>query len=305
MEEDISILLAKLSFSEEEKKRVVSKKANKDNSKGYEHWAIGKLMTQEKVNKEAMYRVFKSLWYTKEEVNFVALKDGGILVKFCNEDDRKKILNLSPWLFDQCLFNMVPYSKDKTMEEYDFNHTPFWVRIANIPMEYMDRDMAMEVGSAIGEVLAIDWRDRDGGWTEYMRIRINIDINKPLQRVVYFTNHGGEEFVCSIRYEKLPRFCYICGLIGHTTQKCKAQKNSNENQDNIFQYGKWLRVPIRVIDQNNGLLRNGIEMIKKDKENDSELHRNLWKVIGTNTQYDHEETEQVKDTDDESELSTP
>ncbi|MBA0612819.1 hypothetical protein Godav_013370, partial [Gossypium davidsonii] len=29
--------------------------------------------------------------------------------------------------------------------------------------------MAMEVGNAIGEVLAIDWRDRDGGWTEYMR----------------------------------------------------------------------------------------------------------------------------------------
>ncbi|MBA0603155.1 hypothetical protein Gorai_003310 [Gossypium raimondii] len=195
---------------------------------------------------------------------------------------------------------MVPYSKDKIMEEYDFNHTPFWVRIANIPMEYMDRDMAMEVGSAIGEVLAIDWRDRDGDC-----IRINIDINKPLRRVVHFTNHGGEEFVCSIRYEKLPRFCYICTLIGHTTQKYKAQKNSNENQDNIFQYGKWLRVPIRVIDQNNGLLRNGIEMIKKDKENDSELHRNLWKVIGTNTQYDHEETEQVKDTDDESELSTP
>ncbi|MBA0617849.1 hypothetical protein Godav_027264, partial [Gossypium davidsonii] len=48
-----------------------------------------------------MYRVFKSLWYTKEEVNFVALKDGGILVKFCNEDDRKRILNLSHWLFDQ------------------------------------------------------------------------------------------------------------------------------------------------------------------------------------------------------------
>ncbi|MFQ6619423.1 hypothetical protein Gotur_001338 [Gossypium turneri] len=305
MEEDISILLAKLSFSEEEKKRVVSKKANTDNSKGYEHWAIGKLMTQEKVNREAMYRVFKSLWYTKEEVNFVALKDGGILVKFCNEDDRKRILNLSPWLFDQCLFNMVPYSKDKTMEEYDFNHTPFWVRIANIPMEYMDRDMALEVGTAIGEVLAIDWRDRDGGWTEYMRIRINIDINKPLRRVVHFTNHGGEEFVCSIRYEKLPRFCYICGLIGHTTQKCKEQKNSNESQGNIFQYGKWLRVPIRVIDQNNGLLRNGIEMIKKDKENDSEPHRNLWKVIGTNTQYDHGETEQVKDTDDDSELSTP
>ncbi|KAH1081567.1 hypothetical protein J1N35_021328 [Gossypium stocksii] len=74
-------------------------------------------MTKEKVNIEAMYRVFKSLWYTKEYINFVSLKEGVILVKFGNEEDGKRILNLSPGLFDQCLFNMVPYSKDKTKEE--------------------------------------------------------------------------------------------------------------------------------------------------------------------------------------------
>ncbi|MBA0607716.1 hypothetical protein Godav_019982, partial [Gossypium davidsonii] len=101
MEEDISISLEKLSFLEEETKRLVNKKANMDNSKRYEHWAIGKLMTKEKVNREVMYRVVKSLSYTKEEVNFVAIKEGGILVKFCNEEDRKRILNLSPWLFGQ------------------------------------------------------------------------------------------------------------------------------------------------------------------------------------------------------------
>ncbi|MBA0876102.1 hypothetical protein Goshw_007745 [Gossypium schwendimanii] len=67
-------------------------------------------MTKEKVNREAMYRVFKSLWYTKKEVNFVAIKEGGILV-----------------------------------------------RVSNMPVEYMDRDMALKVGNVIGEVLAIDW----------------------------------------------------------------------------------------------------------------------------------------------------
>ncbi|PPD67275.1 hypothetical protein GOBAR_DD35844 [Gossypium barbadense] len=163
------------------------------------------------------------------------------------------------------------------MEDYDFNHSPFWVRVSNIPMEYMDRDMALEVGNAIGEVLAIDWRDGDGGWTEYMRIRINIDINKPLRRVVHYIDHEGEEFVFAIRYEKLPRFCYICGLIGHTTQKCKEQMINNESQDNIFQYGNWLKVPVRVINQNNGLLRNGIEMIKEDNVNDRKSYRKFCK----------------------------
>ncbi|KAK5840267.1 hypothetical protein PVK06_009158 [Gossypium arboreum] len=91
--------------------RVVSTKVGSTSSQGFETWAIGKLMAEEKVNREAMYRVFKSLYFTNEEVNFVSLKEGAIL-------------------------------------------------------------MAMKVGNAIREGLAIDWRDRDGGWTKYMRLRL-------------------------------------------------------------------------------------------------------------------------------------
>ncbi|KAK5777461.1 hypothetical protein PVK06_045428 [Gossypium arboreum] len=90
------------------------------------------------------------------------------------------------------------------MEEYEYNLSPFWVRISNIPMEYMDRKMALEVGNAIGKVLAIHWRDRDGRWTYYMRIRIIIDTKKLLRRVVYYMVQEGE-LVCVIQYERLPR----------------------------------------------------------------------------------------------------
>ncbi|MBA0550467.1 hypothetical protein Golob_021412, partial [Gossypium lobatum] len=124
-----------------------------------------KLLSVEKVNREVVYWVFKSIWYTKEEVNFVAMKEGIVLVKFGNVEDRKRILNLSPWLFDQCLFAMLPYVKDKEIESYTFNLCPFWVRIFNIPFECMDRSIAMDVGCAIEELIAINWRDRDSGWT--------------------------------------------------------------------------------------------------------------------------------------------
>ncbi|KAK5846910.1 hypothetical protein PVK06_003211 [Gossypium arboreum] len=82
-------------------------------------------MAEEKPNKEAMYRVFRSLWFTKEEVNFVALKDEAIIVKFGCLEDRSRILNLMPWLFDNCLFSMMPFIKDKEIDSYDFNISPF------------------------------------------------------------------------------------------------------------------------------------------------------------------------------------
>ncbi|MBA0553947.1 hypothetical protein Golob_013083, partial [Gossypium lobatum] len=82
MAEDLNELLENLTFSKEESKRVFGSNRFSTNPKGYEAWAIGKIMTNERINKEAMYRVLRSLWFTKEEVNFVELRDKVILVKF-------------------------------------------------------------------------------------------------------------------------------------------------------------------------------------------------------------------------------
>ncbi|MBA0664790.1 hypothetical protein Goklo_004741, partial [Gossypium klotzschianum] len=107
-------------FSESEKGKVVCQGSTKSDLRGFEAWTIGKFMSGEKINREAMYRVLKSLWYTKEPVNFMALKGGLFLVKFGLIEDRDRILNLSPWSFDQSLFSMVPFVKGKDMSCYSF-----------------------------------------------------------------------------------------------------------------------------------------------------------------------------------------
>ncbi|KAK5803247.1 hypothetical protein PVK06_030890 [Gossypium arboreum] len=94
MEEDLNSLLEKLKFSKEETTKIVSTNLDYNNTQGFEAWAIGKLWSIEKVNREAMYQVFKSIWYTKEEANFVAMK-GVSFIMFENVEDRKRILNLS------------------------------------------------------------------------------------------------------------------------------------------------------------------------------------------------------------------
>lgn len=76
-----------------------------------------KILSKEKVNKNAIYRVFCSLWYTKEWVNFVEMVEGTFLVKFGLVEDRDRILNLSPWLFDQNIFSLVPFVKEKDLDE--------------------------------------------------------------------------------------------------------------------------------------------------------------------------------------------
>ncbi|MBA0726507.1 hypothetical protein Golax_002331 [Gossypium laxum] len=152
----INVLLERLNFLEKELKRVINTNMKSANIQGYEAWVVGKIMSREKVNREFMYRVLKYLWFTKEEVNFVALNEGVTLVKFGAIGYRTRNLSLTP--------------------------------IYNIPIEQTDRLVAIDMGKAIGEVVAIDWRDRDGGWTNYIRIRFKIDVLRPLRKVVHLVS---------------------------------------------------------------------------------------------------------------------
>ncbi|MBA0788661.1 hypothetical protein Gotri_000014 [Gossypium trilobum] len=96
MVDDINVLLERLNFSEKELKRVINTNMKSANIQGYEAWVVGKIMSGEKVNREVMYHVLKYLWFTKEEVNFVALNEGVTLVKFSAIGYRTRNLNLTP-----------------------------------------------------------------------------------------------------------------------------------------------------------------------------------------------------------------
>ncbi|KAG8482208.1 hypothetical protein CXB51_026860 [Gossypium anomalum] len=240
-------MLENLKFSEEEAVQVIS--TNTENNLQYvETWAVGKIMAEEKPNREVMYRVFRNLWYTKEEVLFVALKEDVIIVKFGNPEDRSRILNLTPWLFDNCLFAMLPF-----------------LRVYNIPLEFMECQTAIDIGNALGELVPIDWKDRNGGWTEFLRLKIKINISKPVRRVVKFVGNDRIEIICALKYERLPNFCYYCSLIGHILQKCKSKERDSDFNVLNLQYGGWLRVNLAASVEGRGIGQNRIEIMLKKK----------------------------------------
>ncbi|MBA0600360.1 hypothetical protein Gorai_006548, partial [Gossypium raimondii] len=237
--EEINKLLGRLHFSEEEFIQVVST-SEVDKIQSCDSWAVGKIMAKESPNREVMYRVFKSLWFTKEEVEFVALKEG----------------------------------KGKGMDSYEFRLVPFWVRIYNIPIKLMDRQTALDVGNAIGVLVAIDGNDRFGGWIEFIRIKVKIDIEKPLRRVVRFVDKDGSETIGLIKYERLPDFCFSCGIIGHTLKTCTTKVDEEELNDMYLQFGSWMRAPIASPNQVRYMRRNWVEAFKPMTQSDENKEDN-------------------------------
>ncbi|MBA0585917.1 hypothetical protein Gorai_016678 [Gossypium raimondii] len=260
MTEEINDLLERVKFSEEESTQVISKN-DVHSVSGFESWAVDKIMATEAPNRETMYRVFKSLWYTKEEVDFVALKEWVVIDKFEYQEDYSRILNLTPWLFDRCLFSMLPFEEGNDIDSYQFWWLPFWLRIYNIPLELMDRQIALNVGDALGELVAIDWKDHNGGWTEFIRLKVKINVLKPLRGVVKLLDREGTKVTGVINYERLPDFYYGCGLIGHSSKTCKYNKGSALNESNL-QYGSWMRALLVNPTQDRGMRINGVELVK-------------------------------------------
>ncbi|CAN1825599.1 hypothetical protein LINPERHAP1_LOCUS31224 [Linum perenne] len=50
-----------------------------------------------------------------------------------------------------------------------------------------------------------------------------MDVRKSLRREKRLKRPGGRAELCKFRYEKLPTFCFICGLIGHVERNCQIQ----------------------------------------------------------------------------------
>ncbi|KAL0391054.1 UNVERIFIED_CONTAM: hypothetical protein Scaly_0462500 [Sesamum calycinum] len=82
-------------------------------------------------------------------------------------------------------------------------------------------------------------------WGSSIRIRVAIDITKPLKRVLKIRTVLGDDHLVTFTYERLLNLCYLCGCLGHLSQQFEFQlqegfQDPGENPP----YGNWLRAAV-------------------------------------------------------------
>lgn len=113
----------------------------------------------------------------------------------------------------------------------------------------MGKATKKKIGASVGEVKAVDVHDDDPGWGEYLRVKIRLDLSKPLSRdrMLHVQNLS---IWIAFKYEKLPNYCYQCGVIMHGQKGCDREGSWRSPSTKADQpYGPWLRVifPLRRI----------------------------------------------------------
>ena len=91
-------------------------------------------------------------------------------------------------------------------------------------------DMAKEIFSLAGEVVedVVDEGQQDK--YNFMRIRVTIDITKPLYKGWRITMARGVDGWVSFRYERLPIICYGCGMLTHNDRDYTSGSRSRGPQ---------------------------------------------------------------------------
>ncbi|TXG63910.1 hypothetical protein EZV62_010904 [Acer yangbiense] len=147
-----------------------------------------------------------------------------------------------PCSFDNCLLVLEKLSGVGDIAKLGFSRVVFWIQIPNAPLLCMTKEMGEFLGQLISELVDIDVRVSGECFGKYIRLKVAIDISKPLKRFPRIELVEGEESILLLRYERLSEYYFHCGIISHSYQECHNKIKEGRSSVNMqFDYGPWLR----------------------------------------------------------------
>lgn len=134
--------------------------------------------------------------------------------------DLQKVLDGGPWIFEHSLLVYHKLEANEDPHLINLQHSDIWVQVYDLPRGLWSEKILISIGKSVGKVVKMDPTNLNGGWWGYARIRVTLDLNKPIKRRMKLKREGGEWSWVNFKYERLSTFCFVCGLVGHSDRDC-------------------------------------------------------------------------------------
>ncbi|KAF5477665.1 hypothetical protein F2P56_004284, partial [Juglans regia] len=240
MEEEMSKQWERLTLTEEEKEGVALKLQPTISTMRTNHFCLLVMIVVEKfINREAFKSTMSKIWKCDSWLQFSEVGTNKYLIEFQSKKDLDRVINGRPWSFDRWLLCIQPFNGSMSINEVSFSKEEFWIQAYNLPFDYMNQEVGIQIGNSLGRFIKVHVDERGIGWGKFLRIRVELDITKTLLRGL-FINVDGKKTWVYFKYERLPSLCFKCGVIRHVKNSCSNQ----EGREGQSQYGAWLRAPI-------------------------------------------------------------
>ncbi|KAM0930540.1 hypothetical protein ACQ4PT_000893 [Festuca glaucescens] len=178
--------------------------------------AVGIFLSVLTVSSKQLVDSMKKVWKLRGRLDFNPLEGRRFVLEFVEEGDFTHVIRGGPWRYrdDDVLIEALKEGEDPAT--LPFTSVPIWAQFKDIPFYLLSKKLARDLEP----------------W-------VRIDINQPLLRWTPLLDRiTGEEVIVHIFYDRLPRFCFSCGIIGHGDERCILPMELRSGE-----YGRELGVP--------------------------------------------------------------
>jgi 14-3-3 protein epsilon len=205
---------------------------------------VGRFLCERPIHFKSMRIRMADLWRPVRGVTIKEAKPGLFLFSFAHPLDMEGVLNGGPWTFDNNMLLLERAHLGVQIENIPLFHADFWVQVHNLPTGLMKESVGVKLANYIGTFLEYDKNNKTSFWSQYMRLRVKVDVRQPLKKDTKVKDRAGEWCTVNFKYEKLGVFCFVCGLMGHAENKCLV-RYSMENDDGKREWSGEIRADPR------------------------------------------------------------
>ncbi|KAL8497271.1 hypothetical protein ACS0TY_020817 [Phlomoides rotata] len=271
-------------LGEEEIVRLIDEK--RAEVEGSRNCSIGKVLSNKSFNSFGLLEAMNSpRGFTTKEIGKNLFS-----FQFHSQSDMLGVLARELWHFDKNVILLKVLKRGEQPSTITFDSTNFWVRLYDLPAVARTLKLTNLIWGKIGEVLEVDLGTMEG-IARSVRIKMKVDLRKPLKIGIMLEMGTAKRVWIDFKYERLPSFCYLCGLLGHMRHECDLADGGDEVEDLVDEklpFGEWMRASpmkkaeVSLDDQNkpkeNGTLRR---QLLTDSSRVFEI--GSYKQIGTHT----------------------
>ncbi|CAN6347958.1 unnamed protein product [Urochloa humidicola] len=235
VEELVSDLFGKLNLTAKEKETLVLEDIEDSDLVDVKHAVIGKVLAPNVPQLQTIASAMRPAWGNPKGLVMRMVGDDTFIAEFESELDKTRVLDGSPWYIGrQSVGRQVvilqDFNYDLRPSDVKFEDLAIWVNILDLPLGLRNEKWGFALARMIGKkVLKVDVDKQKRAVGKDLRVRIIIPLNEPLPRgVSVFSSRRQKKEWYDVVYEKVPFFCFSCGIIGHSEIECPTPATRDE-----------------------------------------------------------------------------
>lgn len=177
---------------------------------------------------EQVKKILTTLWSNVGEVLISDLPNGYLLLRCASQDVMHKILFEGPWTVNGIILQLAQWQPFFEPVFTKLTTAAVWVQLHNLPVEFWEAESLEKISTCLGRLLKVDDFTGSLARSKFARVCVELDLAKPLKQGFWLGDDCHRVFVV-VLYERLPTFCYVCGVIGHGTNTCSRRNLDNQS----------------------------------------------------------------------------